>query len=1006
MTEEKAKTESERSGRDAKPGPPPGFGEKILHSVSDILVATDRDGIIIFFNEAAERFSGFSRDEALGTHICTLYADPDQCRNSLKTVLETGEPHLHEARIVAKNGRFRLMSVSRAPVKDDSGAIIGFVASTRDITEEKQALDRIRSLEDFREQILNSAHDVILATDRAGIITFLNPAALRMSGYRKEEILGRHICDFDPDPAGCRQSFEQVAELDHSVTFEANLIRKDGKKLLVSVSRAPLHDKDGTDTGFVSLSKDKTKEAEAAEQARKLQEFSQAILDSAHDLISVTDQDGLITFVNRAWSEATGYSPEEAVGRHVSSIYKDSQYSDWLLREVERSGKVYSYEAAILDKWGQERYLSVNKGPLRNKDGQVTGYVAVSRDLTNRREAIETLRHVQHFLEQILNSAHDIIVATDLDGTITYYNQAAVDVTGYTQAEAVGSNISDMYQDSMFSERQIDLVRKTGAVNSYEAVILDKRGREHIFWVNKAPLRDAEGAISGFVSVSRDITERKKAEEKVQELSRILSLDTSGRVEPFLLRRRVADLMNPNPVTCMTHERIGHTLKKLIDTDVPLLPVLDRQERVMGTISLKDLAAVRLFGEQDWRRKTAGDFINAKFTSIHKDALFFDALTIMVRNRADTLIVEEGGFLVGVVSYNDILKFQGLGVLNIVDHIERQDRIEGLAETRSYVNHFVEVLLNEGALPSQVCNIITEFNDKITRRTLEMVMEEMGPPPAPFAWMGLGSEGRKEQTLVTDQDNALIIGSADPPPESVLNYFGAFAGRVVDGLARCGFPLCPGGMMASNPRWSGSPNDWMRRVRKWVQDPTDENLLACATFADFRLLYGDETLFRDFQRSFMRLFEENPRSLTYMAEAALRQTPPLNLFKQFMVEKSGKRKGTLNIKNQGTLMIINLVRVFALMHGVTETNTWERVQALKDRGVFSEQEAESIMEAFNHMVGLRLKNMAAALREDREPDNFIDPDRLSPWSQKMLKQAYDIVSNLSKKGKEIFWWIR
>ena len=769
-----------------------------------------------------------------------------------------------------------------------------------------------------------------------------------------------------------------------------------------------LKEKPGLPPGFgeeIPLSGEKVSKADVAEQARKLQEFSEAILDSAHDLISVTDTEGRFTFVNRSWREATGYTSEEAVGRHVSSVYKDPHYSDWLLAEVERSGQVHSYEAVILDKWGQERYLSVNKGPLRDKNGQVTGYVAVSRDLTKRREAIETLRHVQHFLEQILNSAHDIIAATDMDGVITYFNQAAVEVTGFSQAEAIGRNISEMYQDPDFSERQIDLVQKTGSVNSYEAVILDKQGREHTFWVNKAPLKDANGEPIGYVSVSRDITERKKAEEKVQELSRILSLDSSRRVEPHLLSKRVSDLMNCNPVTCRSNERIGHTLKKLIDNDVPLIPVLDALERVMGTISLKDLAAVRLFGEQDWRQKTAGDFVNRRFTSIHKDALFFDALTIMVRNRADTLIVEEGGFLVGVVNYNDILKFQGLGVLNIVDHIERQERIEGLAEIRPHVNRFVDTLLSEGALPSQVCNIITEFNDKITRRTLDMVIREIGDPPAPFAWMGLGSEGRKEQTLVTDQDNALVIGGTEPLPESVLQYFQTLADRVVKGLAQCGFPLCPGGMMANKPRWSGTPEAWINRIKQWIEEPTDQNLLAFTTFADFRILYGDESLFRNFRQSFMMLFRENPRSLTYMAEAALRQTPPLNLFRQFVVEKSGTRKGTLNIKNQGTLMIINLARVFALMNGVSETNTWERVLALKDRGVFSDQEAESVMEAFNHMVGLRLKNMVAAIREEREPNNYLDPDSLSPWSQKMLKQAYDMVSSLHKKGKEIFWWI-
>ena len=150
----------------------------------------------------------------------------------------------------------------------------------------------------------------------------------------------------------------------------------------------------------------------------------------------------------------------------------------------------------------------------------------------------------------------------------------------------------------------------------------------------------------------------------------------------------------------------------------------------------------------------------------------------------------------------------------------------------------------------------------------------------------------------------------------------------------------------------------------------------------------------------------NPGTLTYVAEAALRQSPPLTLFRQFMVEKSGSRKGKLNIKANGTFMIINLVRVFALLHGVAETNTWERIIALREREAFTPEEAESITEALNHLVELRLKNMVKVLLEGGEPDSFLDPHELSPWSQRMLKEAYEVIGRLHKKAREAFYWLR
>ena len=417
--------------------------------------------------------------------------------------------------------------------------------------------------------------------------------------------------------------------------------------------------------------------------------------------------------------------------------------------------------------------------------------MATTRDITQRRETIETLRHVQHFLEQILNSAHDIIIATDLEGAITYFNRTAVEITGYRQAEAAGMNVKNLYKDPEFADRQLRLIEKTGKGNSYEGVILDRRGGEHVIWVNKAPLLDAEGKIEGFVAVSRDVTRRREAEEKVRELSDLLSGDPTLRVEPYLLRKRVSELMNSRPETCRHDDRIGEVLKKLVENDVPLVPVLDNDGRVLGTISLKDLAAERLFGRQEWRGMAAGDFVNRTFSSIEKDAFFFDALAVMVKNRADCLVVLERGFLAGVLSTRDILRYRGLGVFTILDTIERQETLMGLSSVRFSVNRLVQTLLSEGALPSQVCTIITEFNDRITRRVLRMALERLGTPPAPFAWIGLGSEGRKEQTLVTDQDNGIIIDCDDPAPPEVSNYFARFTARAVEGLEACGFPAAP-----------------------------------------------------------------------------------------------------------------------------------------------------------------------------------------------------------------------
>jgi CBS domain-containing protein len=285
-------------------------------------------------------------------------------------------------------------------------------------------------------------------------------------------------------------------------------------------------------------------------------------------------------------------------------------------------------------------------------------------------------------------------------------------------------------------------------------------------------------------------------------------------------------------------------------------------------------------------------------------------------------MVAEGGHLRGVFTMNDLMRLRGLSVIGVLEGIDTRTTIDGLAAFRSQVDRITASLVADGALASQITGIITEFNDRITRRVVQLCQDAMGPPPAPYAWLGLGSEGRKEQTLTTDQDNALLLDDRAGAGKEAREYFRRLADKAVYALDRCGFKMCLGRIMANQPKWSGSLDDWRERIQSWVDEPTPRRARDIMTFLDFRGIFGDMGLVETLRRQTIRVFADNPRFLTPVAEDTLSKGPPLGLFKGFIVEKSGEHKGRLNLKAQGTLILIDCLRVLAVRRACSKPTPW------------------------------------------------------------------------------------
>jgi CBS domain-containing protein len=292
--------------------------------------------------------------------------------------------------------------------------------------------------------------------------------------------------------------------------------------------------------------------------------------------------------------------------------------------------------------------------------------------------------------------------------------------------------------------------------------------------------------------------------------------------------------------------------------------------------------------------------------------------------------------------------------------------------------------------PKDLIRLISYLNDLIIVKVIKLIVEsEFLKLPGKFAFLVLGSEGRMEQTLKTDQDNAIVY--SDELDKEDLTLLEAFSVRLIDSLVDIGFPSCPGGIMAKNTIWRRSLSDWGDTVKGWVSVPTPDNILNYSMFSDLRTVYGDLDLEKALKQRVVNVISKNPVFLAHMANNILRFKPPLNFLGGFKVEKKGEHAGKLDIKMTGIFPLTEGIKVLALEAGIMEGGTVDKISRLMGRGVVPDDELHEVEASLDFFIYLRLKSQIEQASKGLEPTNFIDPLKLNEVERERLKVGFSMV---------------
>jgi CBS domain-containing protein len=439
-----------------------------------------------------------------------------------------------------------------------------------------------------------------------------------------------------------------------------------------------------------------------------------------------------------------------------------------------------------------------------------------------------------------------------------------------------------------------------------------------------------------------------------------------------------------------------------------------REKNISSVIVSENDQPIGIFTDRDLRNKVVAagicpdqlkvrDIMNSPLAVIAEEELMYQALFRMSKQKIHRLgVLDPAGRLAGIITDTDILRAQAHSPHQLVLDIEKSKNIDELKSLHGRIQALVLHLSGTAIGIRDLTRLIAHLNDQIVVRLIALLRAEWFDDIAEssFAFLVLGSEGRSEQTLATDQDNAIVY--ADDLDPAQIKRIEEFSEALIDGLIAIGVPACKGGIMAKNAEWRRSLAEWKKRINSWMSTPTPDSILASSTFIDLRTVYGAPHFEQELRTLIYGQSDANNLFLLRMVEGGLRFKPPMGWFGKIKGEAGGEHAGELEIKKAGIFAITDGVKALAIQAKTLGGSTLQRLEALRAAGIIDQQTTAALDEGFRFLVLMRLRGQVEDIREGREPDNYIRLDRLNVMEKGRLKIALTSVEKFQEFLKHHF----
>lgn len=457
-----------------------------------------------------------------------------------------------------------------------------------------------------------------------------------------------------------------------------------------------------------------------------------------------------------------------------------------------------------------------------------------------------------------------------------------------------------------------------------------------------------------------------------------------------------------NPITCGIDTTIKEACVTMSESKINSIIVAEKKLPI-GIITDKDIRMKIGTGLFSIDEKVSKIMTSPVITFPEKISVA-EAQIALLKNKVSHICITKDGTdqseLVGILGNRDLDIIQGNNPIFLIREIRHSKDVETLKHIRVQASELTKGYLEQEIPIYFITKVISEINTAITKRIIKLAIAELGEePPVAYAWLAMGSQGRKEQLLITDQDNALVFENVSPVEyPKVKDYFLRVATKVTEKLNIVGFEYCPANIMASNPKWCLSLNEWEKQFKDWVEDPVSDKILLSVIFFDFEYIDGNKELYNQMSDSVFSNVAKNEIFLTFLSKVTLDNPAPLSFFKQFLVEQDGEHKDQFDIKSRAIRPLVDAARIFALQHNLKINNTIARYERLMEIEPQNRDLFESCAIAFKILLQFRTSQGLA----NNDGGRFVDINSLSKADRLKLKSCFKPLSNIQDSLKMRF----
>lgn len=487
---------------------------------------------------------------------------------------------------------------------------------------------------------------------------------------------------------------------------------------------------------------------------------------------------------------------------------------------------------------------------------------------------------------------------------------------------------------------------------------------------------------------------------EVEDNARLRQAVSSQTDENDLTTVKVTSLLAGEPLFVHTDATIQETAIKMSEENTSSVLIIDPNRTddddddssaVAGIITDRDLCRRVLVTGMDHSR-TVSEVMTTDVISLDHNAYVYEAMLMMLRYNVHHLPVLKENKPIGIIEISDIVRYESQNSLLLVSSIYQQKTVDDLAQVATQLQESFVRMVREDANSHMIGTAMSTIGRSFKQRIIELAEEEFGPAPIPFCFLALGSMGRDEQLVVTDQDNAIILDDSYDEDKHGA-YFEKLSRFICDALNQCGYTYCTGDIMATNPEWRMTRRQWEACFADWIDNPNPKALLNASIFFDLDGVYGRLKWAEQLNGFVVRRARRNNRFLACLARNSLNRTPPLGFFKNFVMEKDGQHNNSINLKRRGTAPLADLIRVHALAVGSRAKNSFERLDDIIDAGILPKGRGQDLRDALEFISVVRIRHQAIDIENGQEPDNNIEPENLSDFERRNLKDAFQILSN-------------